>query len=208
MGTLALPAPRVLLLGERDGGLALWYALRGCEVWCTDRTGPTSQARSLHERYGVASRVTYHAVDIFDIPFPDAHFDVVGCKSVIGGLKREYGDRRTRTLQNQADAVAQMHRVLRPGGLMLGAENLRGTPLHHALRLLVSRGNPGWRHLALEELHELLRRFTRHEVETFGVLGSRVGPPAFRRLTAAVDTALRPVLPAAWCYVGCYRAWK
>ena len=177
-------------------------------MWCTDRTGPTPQAYALHERHGVSARVSYHAVDVFDIPFADGAFDVVGCKSVIGGLKRDYGDRKTRTLQNQEAAVREMWRVLRPGGVLLGAENLRGTPVHRGLRWLASRGNMGWRHLSLVELHTLLGAFAETQVRTFGLLGSRSRHEGLNRVTATADALLRPLVPADWCYVGCYIAWK
>ncbi len=200
--------PRVLLLGERDGGLALWYALRGYLVHCTDLHGPTERAQELHRRYGVVDQISYGSVDVFNIAFNNDTFDIVGCKSVIGGLKRVYVDSSTRTLENQSVAVAEIRRVLRTGGVFLGAENLVGSPLHRSLRYVAKRGNVGWRHLALPELVLLLSGFERVTHEEFGFVGTRGPVRPHHAILKTVDDVLRALLPRTWAYVACFGAWK
>ncbi len=92
------------------------------------------------------------------------------CKSVIGGLKLERSDPGTRTLANQAVAVREINRVLKPGGYFLGAENLRGIELLHQLRVRYKKGNVGWRHFTMRELSELLNNFSVSELKSFGLL--------------------------------------
>jgi SAM-dependent methyltransferase len=162
----------VLTVGERNGGLSLWFALQGYSVICSDLTGPTLKARELHRHYGVANRITYANVDLFKIPFEDQAFDVVACKSVIGGLKLVYRDPKTRSLDNQSCAVAEIHRVLKPGGVFCGAENLKGTLCHSVLRNWAKKGRIGWRHMTPEELMQLFSPFERVEFQPYGFLGT------------------------------------
>ena len=199
---------KVLLLGERDGGLALWYALLGHRVTCTDLNGPTPAARELHKRYGVSDVIEYADASVFAIPFDDNSFDVVGCKSVIGGLKLTYADAKTRTLENQQLAVNEIARVLKEGGVYLGAENLVGSPLHRALRRLAKGEQIGWRHLTTEELHRLLARFDQVRVEQFGVVGTRAGRQMVNAVANRLDDLLRVMLPKSWLYVASFAATK
>lgn len=199
---------RVLTVGERNGGISLWFALQGYQVTCSDYGGPTPQARDLHGKYGVTDRISYADVNIFASPYPDLSFDIVACKSVIGGLKLVKSDRSTRTLNNQSLAIAEIHRVLSPGGFFLGAENLMGTPLHQLTRRWSKQGRLGWRHLTLGEIRQLFAGFDRMEQQAYGFFGSRSTRFALDRLTATLDSVFCPFLHANWQYVGFIRARK
>ena len=75
---------RVLELGARNGGLGLYYALKGAKVVCSDLEGPTKDAHELHKRYGVSNSVEYEAIDATDIPDKyKGKFDYITFKSVI-----------------------------------------------------------------------------------------------------------------------------
>lgn len=113
--------PKALALGERDGGLSLLLAQFGCDVVCSDLHGPTEQAVSLHSTLGWDWAMDYQSIDLTAIPHADASFDVVIFKSVIGALCNK---------EKQRSAIQEMHRVLKPGGVLLFAEILRGTVLH------------------------------------------------------------------------------
>jgi SAM-dependent methyltransferase len=196
-----LEGGRVLCLGERNGGLSLWFALRGFQVICSDRNGPSDAARALHARHGVSQRIEYAEIDIFDLPYPENSFDLVACKSVIGGLKLVYKDASTRTLENQKLAVDQVRRVLKPGGYFLGAENMRGSLLHRWARYVRKGKKIGWRHLATDEIAWLFRDFAACDLRYFGLLGSYHRLDPINRLTSRLDTALSAVLPASWLYI-------
>ena len=60
---------RVLVLGERKGGLSLWLALLGFSPICTDYRLPSHEAKALHQQWKVSERVTYAAVNVFDMPY-------------------------------------------------------------------------------------------------------------------------------------------
>ena len=124
-----LQGKRVLALGERNGGMSLFFALRGAEVLCSDLNGPTEKARTLHERYGISSRVQYAAVDGVSIPEEyTGQFDIVTFKSVLGGIGRDDSYAR------QGMCAESVYRVLRPKGYAMFAENMRGTWWHMLLR--------------------------------------------------------------------------
>ncbi|MBO9578037.1 MAG: class I SAM-dependent methyltransferase, partial [Microbacteriaceae bacterium] len=81
----ALPAGPldVLEVGAGPGGPSLWLALKGHRVTTSNLDHTEALARPLHERYGVADRVTYVDLDLTaGSPF-DAAFDVVVFKSVL-----------------------------------------------------------------------------------------------------------------------------
>lgn len=174
--TLDRKATNVLALGEREGGLSVWLASQGFRVICSDIEGIRPEVVARHRQFNFAHQLTYGDVNVFDMPYDDCHFHLVVCKSVIGGLKLRRNDPATRTLDNQRKAVDEIRRVLKPGGLFLGAENLRG---HCALRIARQwhkKGRVGWRHLTCEEIRYLFGSFARVETKCFGLV-----PGMFRR---------------------------
>lgn len=192
---------KVLCLGERNGGLSLWFALRGFSVVCSDRGGPSDTARQLHARHGVADRIEYADIDIFRLPYADDAFDIVACKSVIGGLKLVYKDATTRTLENQKLAVDEVFRVLRPGGYFLGAENMRGSTLHRWARKLRKGKKIGWRHLATDEVRWLFADFASCELRFFGLFGSYHRLDVINRIASTADRVISNLLPKSWLYI-------
>lgn len=191
-----------LLLGERGGGLSLWFGLMGYNVVCSDVDGLGSECLELHRKYGVTKNMKYGAVDIKHIPYPDESFTVVACKSVIGGVKRIRRNPATRTLAIQKAAVEEMRRVLQPGGIFLGAENLRGSAVHRAARYVVKRGKVGWRHLSIEELSFLFDGFDDCILRPYGFFGSRSTIPGLAVLGDYANRAICPFLAHRWLYIG------
>jgi SAM-dependent methyltransferase len=198
----------VLALGERNGGLSLWFALQGYRVICTDRAGPTPAARALHREYGVEELITYDSVDVFQMPYSAGTFDIVACKSVIGGLKSVYDDAATRTLEAHAVAAREIHRVLRVGGSMLAAENMCGSIIHRLARRCSKGRQIGWRHIQVCDWPVLLEPFRRYDVSYFGFLPARFSSARLNALAYSANRALARVLPSAWMYIGVVRARK
>lgn len=200
---------RVLVLGERNGGISLWFALLGFRVLCSDLGVPNEPVLRMHHRWGVGDRIEYAAVDVFDIQFPDASFDIVACKSVIGGLSSVYSDRSTRTIPHQRLAVNEIHRILKPGGVFCGAENLRGTVLHMLMRRVRHGRKLGWRYLRGAEVRWLFEDFARCEQQAYGFLGTHWGNLfGLNTMCARFDRFVSPALPFEWHYISFIRARK
>ncbi len=110
---------------------------------------------------GVADRVTFcpEAINVLDLPFPDASFDLVTAASVLNNLS---GD------EHKARALAEIARVLRPGGRFLLLEPLRDLP---SFLLFTPLGF--WQLSHKEKWEELLRDagFVQPRFEQRGMVG-------------------------------------
>jgi len=176
-----------LALGERDGGLSLMLANSGLVVVCSDLNGPTQRAKDLHATFGWDECVTYESIDTLAIPKPDNSFDVIAFKSMIGALS---------TKERQAQAIREMHRVLKPGGVLLFAENLHGSALHGWLRKRFVAWDAYWRYLDVKKDRDLFAPFTRVDDATTGFLANLGRTEAQRDLIARFDALVMPLIPA------------
>lgn len=112
----ANPHLKLLDVGAGSGSISATLA-RAIQpdghVTATDRD-PTilPRAQVLAERTGaaVAGNMTFRQADVFALPFADASFDVTHCHQVLTHLPRP------------ADALREMLRVTRPGGLVAARE--------------------------------------------------------------------------------------
>ena len=207
---------QILALGERAGGLSLYFALQGFHVLCTDYHLPSNRVRLFHARWGVQERIAYAAVDAFHIPYPEHTFDVVVCKSVIGGLLLERKRPESLTLPNQRLAVEEIRRVLKPGGIFLGAENLAGSAIHRGLRWMKYGAACGWRHLRTTEIQWLFTSYAVVQQQQWGLVGSpwwKFGShwwqfDRLHPLFKVMDACLCPLLPGDWLYISFIRARK
>jgi SAM-dependent methyltransferase len=210
LDALSRKTAKVLVLGERNGGISLWFAKLGFEVLCTDYQMPGAHVPAIHQRWAVQERIKYARADVFHLPHPDDCFDVVACKSVIGGLCLDYKDNSTRSLENQKPAVMEIRRVLKPAGIFLGAENLAGTGAHMFLRKRRSKkGNLGWRYLGLKEIQWLFDGYSECQLKAHGFLGTHwFNGRGLNGLCAAADGCFSKILPADWLYISFIRARK
>ncbi len=186
---------RVLEVGSNRGGLSLYFALRGLDVVCSDIENPEPYATALHEAYDVRDRIDYAKADALDLPFEESEFDLVCYKSVLGGIGRDG------RYDLQKRAITEIHRVLRPGGYLLFAENLIASPLHRFVRRHFVRWGSSWRYLSLLELHELLGIFSTHELRTFGFVSAFGRSERLRRILAGMDGLFLSLIPETARYV-------
>jgi ubiquinone/menaquinone biosynthesis C-methylase UbiE len=107
------PGGRVLEIGCGAGHLTARLAERGLAVEAVDASpAMVESARALIEEAGLGEQVSLGVADVHALPFESAHFDLVVAVGVIPWL------------HSPAGAVAEMARVLRPGGhLILTADN-------------------------------------------------------------------------------------
>ncbi len=185
---------KALELGARRGGPSLWLALNGYEVVCSDIENPAPTATALHRAHGVTGRIRYEAVDAANIPY-EAAFDVILFKSILGVVGSHGRDAL------MEEAVRQMYKALRPGGHLLFAENLAGSPLHRWLRRTFVPWGKSWNYLRPDRIAQLMAPFSEVRWQTVG-FSSAFGPTeSFRRILGHLDRALDRFVPASWRYV-------
>ena len=110
------PEMRVLDVGCGIGGPARYLAKTvGCHVTGIDLTEEFVEvARMLAHRCGLSRNTEFHQGNALELPFEDNSFDVVWCQNV------------TMNIANKAELLAQIHRVLKPGGKFTYTEYVSG----------------------------------------------------------------------------------
>lgn len=176
-----------LEIGAREGGLSLYLALRGYSVICTDVENPEPLARDRHDRYRVAHKISYAAADASQLAFPDNHFSVVAFKSILGAIGRNDQPH----LQEQT--IREIYRVLRPGGILIFAENLSGTRIHHFFRRLTRWGGY-WRYVKIDEMTNFHDDFREFSYETYGFTAAFGRSESQRSLLHYLDRLVNPLL--------------
>lgn len=184
-----------LELGSRNGGISLWLATKGCRVVCSDLSGPTEHARTLHDSYGVSHLIEYNNIDATDIPYDDNSFEVVTFKSVLGGVG-SYNNKYA-----QKKAIKEIHRVLKPGGELFFAENLAASPFHQVLRKKFVNWGDRWRYPTIYEMNEFMEDFSEVHHMTKGFMASFGRTESQRNLLASVDKVFHRMIPEQWKYI-------
>ena len=103
------PGDRILDVASGSGDLARAFAARGAQVWMSDINGPML-ARGRDRLLDAGHMIPAVRCDAERLPFGNASFD---CVSVGFGL---------RNMTRKEAALAEMARVLRPGGRLLVLE--------------------------------------------------------------------------------------
>jgi SAM-dependent methyltransferase len=128
---------RVLELGCGYGNLSVYLAKQGARVTGVDiGASLVAAARRLAEINGVPAE--FERVDIKSLPFESGSADVVVGLAVLHHLSEP----------DLASALAEAHRVLRPGGRALFTEPVEDSPAFDFLQNLVpagTRGDPQYR---------------------------------------------------------------
>ena len=176
--------------------MSLYLALKQCTMICSDLGTPPEEAAELHRHYGLGHLVSYHSVDATAIPFPDECFDVVVLKSVLAALGNGGG-----ILRNQRTAVSEIRRVLKKGGFLLFAENMRASPIHGLLRRQCVPWGRFVHYFTMGELDELLADFTRVDLSFYGFAATFGRREWQRSLLHALDVVTLPLVPRSSRYV-------
>jgi SAM-dependent methyltransferase len=191
--------PQAVEIGSRRGGLALYAAVQGFNVLCTDLEDPRESAKPLHEKYQVTDLVRYSALDVTDIKTSslDLKFDLVFMKSVLGGAGRNGRD------DLQLKAIQNMAAMLKPGGAVLFAENLAGSALHRFFRKRFTAWGGYWNYPSIERLGAMFEAAGFDlEYQTGGFLGAFGRSEKQRKFLGKLDRAIvQRITPQAWHYI-------
>ena len=195
-----LRGKKVLDIGGRNGGLSLYWSLKGAEVDCTDLSeNGFEKARILHRKYGVERQISYYALDALNL-HDEKKYDIITFKSVLGGIGYD------NNYANQHVAMRNIYRALKPGGFLVFAENLTGTFLHMWLRRNI-RHMRRWRYVKLEEVFQLTEQYRDVKYRTFGLLGG-VMPGIMGNITSLIDSRCDAFLADEWKYIASVVAQK
>ena len=183
---------KVLALGEREGGISLFFALCGHEVICSDYHPMPDSTVALHQEYGVSDQISYQKIDMKSIDLPDESVDIVVFKSVLGALGNA---------DDQEKALSEIYRVLKKEGKFLFAENLEGTKLHQFLRKKFVSWGGRWRYITRKEMTGWNDQYQRIQTKAHGVTALFGRSEKQRRLLGGLDGALTPITPKNWRYI-------
>lgn len=187
------PGMRVLALGERGGGISLFFALKGCEVVCTDYRNFPDTTVGLHKSYGVSEHITYaEQVDMRSMNFPDESFDIVVFKSVIGALE---------SLEDQERSLKEIYRVLKKGGAFLFAENSTASFLHRAMRKMFVKWEAKWRYVPDSDFETWKKEYSVSFAEKRGFAGVFGRTESQRKILGYIDGATSFFIPPSWKYI-------
>lgn len=174
--------------GGKFGGLSLWLAYKGAEVICSDYKGVSNEAKAIHAKHGYSERIRYEVIDATKIPYKNA-FDIVSCKSVLGGIIRN------KNIRVGSCVVDEVYKTLNENGHFLVCENGYATPVHHWLRNKYGAGKNEWKYFKLSELKKILRKYSISYFKTYGFLGCFGRTEMQRNLLAMADSIASPLLP-------------
>lgn len=204
----ALPGKAVLDVGSGTGQLAVLYAMCGAQVTGVDlsREG-TEIAMRTAAANGVAHRCRFIAGEFSEVDLPVAAFDVVTLHAVLHHLIKYPG------------AMEKIAQLVKPGGMILVQDTVRGGSVIHAFRRLVKQVaslRPGRRQHE-EDLGDVLfgidtyegwaSKFRYHEIhmmdcfyminKVFERLDTKAAPArAVLRLTKFTDDVLAAMFPS------------
>jgi ubiquinone/menaquinone biosynthesis C-methylase UbiE len=191
--SIDLKSPKkVLAIGEREGGMSLYFALNGHEVICSDYNTMPDTTKIIHQDYAVSERISYAKIDMKAIDLADESVDIVVFKSVIGAL----GD-----AQDQAKAVSEIYRVLKKDDVFLFAENLTGSKIHRYLRKKFVSWGERWRYVTAKEMSDWGSRFQTRSTQSYGVIALFGRSEKQRKFLAHLDRFLTPITPSKWRYI-------
>lgn len=183
---------KVLTIGERNGGLTLLFSLMNGKVTSTDLNGITNKGKELHKSYKVDNKVEYKNADILKLPYENNYFDIVSFKSVLGGLR----DRNKQTI-----AVDEIYRVLKPGGILYFAENLKASKLHQLLRKKFVNWGDSWLYLDYDEKEILFSKFKTKDFSSYGFLAIFGYFKIIKSILSYIDQFINPIISSNKRYI-------
>jgi len=186
------PGMKVLALGEREGGLSLYFAKKGCEVICTDYRALPDTTEEMHKNYNVADKITYAEVDMRNITYANETFDIVVFKSVIGALGNQ---------EEQYKAISEIQRVLKKGGAFLFAENASASRIHRMMRKKFVKWEGKWYYVSDKEFDEWKTKFSKHYSKKIGFIAVFGRTERQRNFLGAIDSVLSRIIPKSWRYI-------
>ena len=183
-----------LEVGANKGGLSLFFSrVYNSQIICSDYKFPDT-AREIHQTYSLTTIPQYQQVDATKMTFEDDTFDFVVFKSVLGGIGHHKG------YSGIQKCLSEIHRVLKPNGILFFAENAKGSYLHQLARAVYRRD--GWRFIALQEFESLLQIFSEKKLNLTGFSAAFApNQEKLKKTLSQFDDYSSDFVPQNWKYV-------
>ena len=147
-----------LELGSGNGDISMIFSdLKYSCIYSTDIKKIDKNQKIINKN----NKIKFKQIDVLNIDFPDSSFDVIGCKSLLGGISKN-------NKSNIHIATKEIYRVLKKGGMFIFAENIEGAFLHRIIRKYFK--SSGWYYPKLNHFIKSLEKFEEINYETTGFL--------------------------------------
>lgn len=187
---------KALEIGSKNGGLSLFLAKEfNFGVACTDITEPSEKAKALHKKFEVETKINYSTQNVLNLQYDDNIFDVAIFKSVLGSAGKN------ENIGNQFAAIKEIHRVLKPGGILLFAENAKASYFHRAFRKVFRRWSEYWRYISVNEMQNMLSIFNEKKIFTAGFFSVFASNNSFKKILFKADNILEKFISKNSLYV-------
>jgi ubiquinone/menaquinone biosynthesis C-methylase UbiE len=182
-----------LEIAANKGGMSLFFANElGVVMECTDLSNPENSSREAMKNLKDPGKVSFRALNALEMDLPDNSVDMLIFKSFLGGMI---------TFEKQQKAMKEVYRVLKPGGILLFAENLTGSWLHKMARNSFVKWGAKWRYVNLKELESFTSKFSVTRIRTFGFFSIFAKVDFLRPLFYNLDKAFKYLFPRRSRYI-------
>ncbi|MFT6747774.1 MAG: ubiquinone/menaquinone biosynthesis C-methylase UbiE, partial [Glaciecola sp.] len=113
-------------------------------------------------------------------------------KSVLGALHNS---------TDQKTGIAQIHKVLKPGGQLLFAENLTGSKVHQFLRKKYVKWGDAWKYITDDEMKQWTAQYKNCVTTSYGVVALLGRSEKQREILSVFDRVLSKITPRKWRYI-------
>ena len=156
-------------------------------VYCTDIKGISQKLNG--PKYNT---IKYKKIDALNINFPDSSFDVIGCKSLLGGIAKNDPSKIN-------IAIKEIYRVLKKNGKFIFAENIQGSIMHKMIRKYSQ--SSGWHYPSLNDFINTLDNFSNIRYFTTGFFTILSRKENIKSKIFIVDNLIKKIVPDKSKYI-------
>tara|TARA_Y100001970_G_C14132147_1_gene802271 strand:+ start:389 stop:1060 length:672 start_codon:yes stop_codon:yes gene_type:complete len=168
-----------LELGARNGDISMLFSdLNHSNIYCTD----INKIHKKKLKENKHNKIKFKKIDVLNIDFPNSTFDVIGCKSLLGGICKK-------DTSNLDIATNEIYRVLKKNGIFIFAENIEGAFFHQIIRKYYK--SSGWHYPKISNFLKSLEKFNKIEYETTGYLTMLTRNEQFKKRLFVIDELIK-----------------